>query len=182
MRLLPLMPSISSKPWAAGQGTSCRFCGFTASASTGFVAQDSVTACALCQASWRLSYDTAAQEMALIWLPCVSQSALNCLVRAIHLTFYRSGEAAHMASKPSHDTHELRAAYRAYAALAEQTAPLQSRIGLASPQELAAALMGLAPEDYERRVALLGGIRILHRGRRFEDGRDVYPEILESWS
>ena len=85
-----------------------------------------------------------------------------------------------MASKPSHDTHELRAAYRAYAALAEQTAPLRSRIGMASPQELAAALMSLAPEDYQRRASLLGGVRILHRGRRFEDGRDVYPDILNS--
>ena len=150
--------------------------------SLGFAVQDGVTACALCQASWRLSCDTAAQEMALIWLPGVSQAALNCLVRAIHLTFHRSGEAAHLASKPSHDTHELRAAYRAYVALAQQTEPLQSRIGIASPQELAAALMELAPEDYERRGSLLGGIRLLHRGRRFDDGRDVYPEILESWS
>lgn len=51
----------------------------------------------------------------------------------------------HIASKPSHDTHELRAAYRAYGGLAEQTAPLQSWTGIASTQELAAALMGLAP-------------------------------------
>ena len=69
MRLLPLVPSISSSAWVERQESSCRFCGFTAGSSVGFAAQDGVTACALCQASWRLSCDTAGQEMALIWLP-----------------------------------------------------------------------------------------------------------------
>ena len=34
---------------------------------------------------------------------------------------------------------------------------------------------------YARRGALLGGLRLLPRGRLFEDGRDVYPAIVDTW-
>jgi len=180
MRLLPLAPSILSSPWSERPGP-CQFCGFNGL--TGFAAQEDTqeVACTLCQSAWRLDADTAIQEIALIWLPSISQAALNCLVRAIHLTFHRHGEPSHMACKPSSDTPQLRAAYRAYKSLAMRMEHVENTLGLVSPKDLAAALMGLSTSDYERRASLLGGLRLLHRGRYFQGGLDIYPKILDSW-
>ena len=46
----------------------------------------------------------------------------------------------------------------------------------------AAALLGLSPADYAHRERLLGGLRLLHRGRCFRGGRDIYPMQLSSWA
>ena len=132
--LLPLVPSISPAPWIERPGP-CRFCGFNAQC--GFAAQEGTdaVACTLCQSAWRLAADTAIQETMLIWLPCLSQAALNCIVRRIHLAFHRAGEAAHMACKPASDTPQLRAAWRAYVALSKQSGQIEQRIGAASPKD-----------------------------------------------
>ena len=53
-----------------------------------------VTACTLCHRVQHLGRVTVGQEQVLIWLPDMSQAALNCIVRRIHLTLYAHGEPA----------------------------------------------------------------------------------------
>jgi len=69
----------------------------------------------------------------------------------------------------------------ARAELTARAAGAASRLGTDAPSELGSALCRLSPSVYARRSALLGGLRVLPRGRLFEADRDVYPEIVDTW-
>lgn len=164
----------------------CRFCGGFAGVwaepyhldgdHSNDAASNVVPACPLCHACQHLGRDTIDQEFALIWLPEVSQAALNLLIRGIHLTFHDHGEAPHMAGPPARDTPRLRSAYLAHRALSERAGVLRGRLGPVTPRVLGEALLGLAPPPP------LEGVRLLSRGRLFRDGVDVYPRCLDAWS
>lgn len=208
MRLLPLVPSAHLSAWTADADTegvreahrvcllrddhTCRFCGFRAPDCQGVIPLDGnsanraadnlVTCCLLCTAVQQLNRPTAAQEAVLIWLPQMSQPVLNSMVRGIHLSLRIEDQSPVLGSRPSKDTPIVRAAWRAYDALARRQTAAELHIGTVSPVELAAALLEMTPAAYARRGAMLGGIRVLHRGQHFQDGSDTYPRILRSWA
>ena len=208
MRLLPLVPSAHLSAWTPDadtekvreahyaalvrDGHTCRFCGFHADDRQGVVHLDGshanlaldnlATACLLCDAVQDLGRPTTVQEMLLVWLPEMSQAVLNNLVRGIHQVLHGEGQSPVQGSRPRQDTPTVRAAWRAYAALAERAPAAELHIGTSSPHELASALLDMPPSTYARRAPLLGGTRVLHRGYHFQDGADVYPGALKDWA
>lgn len=208
MRFLPLTPSVHPSAWAvepdvAGReeivqavfqrdGHTCRFCGHRCAEwqdvyhldgdHTNWSLDNLVTACPLCHGLQHLGGPTVTEEQLLIWLPDVSQAALNAIVRRIHLTLYCHGEATHAEETPRSRDPAVHSALRAYHALAAEAWTLARRIGTSNPRELGAALLGLPDAGYGSLPATLGGIRSLHRGRLYRGARDIYPEILLAWT
>lgn len=170
----------------------CRFCGHRAARwqavfhldgdHDDWSAGNLVTACALCHAAQHLGRPTIDDEAVLIWLPDVSQAALNHVVRRIHLILHSHGEVAYPGQTPRSHHPAVHAALRAYHALAAEAVVLADRIHTSDPRDLGAALLTLKPREQRRLPAALGGIRLLHKGRFFVGGRDVYPDILSAWS
>jgi intracellular multiplication protein IcmJ len=202
MRLLPLVLTAHASAWepdgasggrharALSSETPCRFCGLLAAGwqeafhvngdhedeSIGNV----VVSCPLCHLVQHLNRPQIEQEGMLVWLPELSQAAVNAIARHCQFVFHTHGESPAMDRRPRIGTPELRAAYRAYKALEERSAQAVERLGTCSPRELGVALMSLSKEYRERRRELLGGVRLLGRGRLFRGGRDVYPTLLEA--
>lgn len=111
--------------------------------------------------------------MLLIWAPEMAPPEVNAAARAIHRIFRAEGEGPALGTTPRRDTPKLRAAWRAYRALADR-APDAARVaGTGDPRLLGAVLLGL-----RRPPPALEGLRLLPTGRHFHGGRDVYPELL----
>lgn len=207
MRRLPLALAAHPSSWrldrpgAEGEAAAgvfardrhtCRFCGLCAVGRQEVfhldgdhddeAADNLATACPLCHDCQHLGREGIEQDHALAWLPEVSQAALNHLVRAVHVALHAHGEAAHMAERPVRDNAVLRAAYATHRALAGRIDTARRRIGTASPREFGAALLGLPPVAAARRAELVGGLRLLSRGRLHRDGADVYPDLLDAWT
>lgn len=202
MRLLPLVPTAHASAWETdgasgarhgdapfGQ-TPCRFCGLAAAGwqelfhvngdhrdeSAGNV----VVACALCHLVQHLNRLRIEEEAVLIWLPELTQAELNAVVRQVHLVYQAHGEPPSMDRRPAVGTAALRAAYRSYQGLAERVAGAAERLGTTSPRDLGIALLCLPKAAQDRRRELLGGLRLLGRGRLFRDGHDIYPDLLSA--
>lgn len=202
MRLLPLVLSAHPSAWNADAGgpqrertvspdSSCQFCGFRApgwqepfhlNGDHDDTPGNLAVACVLCSLTLHLGRPTIDAEATLIWLPEMSQAALNAIARRIHRGLQAQGEPPHMDRRPQSDTPELRALYCAFTALRERGIAAQGRLGTTSPRALGAALLGLDAAAYERRASLLGGTRLLPRGRLYRDGEDVYPQLLEAFN
>jgi len=202
MLLLPLVLSAHPSAWNPGtavgerqgrdpmQDASCRFCGLLAAdwqepfhlnGDHADDAPDNIAAsCVLCHLSQHLDRPSIAQEAMLVWLPEMSQAALNVLACRIHLILHRHDEPPHMERRPQTDTPALRGAWSALTALQARTAAATTRLGTASPRDLGAALLHLSPTAYVRRAELLAGVRLLPRGRYFRGGEDIYPQLLDS--
>jgi hypothetical protein len=138
-------------------------------------------ACALCALPQHLERPRIDGEAALVWLPEMSQQAINAMMREIHIQIRALGEdlQADCIFKKNSPSH--RSLHYARAVLAERIQPAIDRIGTSSAHELGIALLELSPAAYARRAALLGGIRLMPLGRFFDGDRDVYPEIVDSW-
>ena len=140
-----------------------------------------VVSCPLCHLPQHLHRPTIDDEGVLIWLPEMAQGALMVLARRIHLACVAEGlpsaynEVARIAPAMS-------AAYRAYRTLYERSAAASLRLGTRSPRQLGAALRDLTPSDYQRRAALLAGIRLFPLGTLFQAGLDTYPKVLRDWA
>lgn len=207
MRLLPLGLTADAASWRseatspvgeqaslalARDGHACRFCGLASGPwaeifhRNGDHADDGlgnlVTACPACHACQHLGRDSADQEYLVVWLPHLTQAALNHLVRGVHRVFFDHGEAAHMAQPPSRDTTALRSAYAAYCELVACSSVAQSALGTSSPRILGETLLNLPPSAASRAAGLVDGLRLLSRGRLFRGGVDVYPACLECWA
>ena len=207
MRLLPLRLTANAASWRleatrpvgeqaflalARDDHACRFCGLASGPwaeifhRNGDHADDSLdnlaTACPACHACQHLGRDGADQEYLVVWLPHLTQAALNHLMRGIHHVFLDHGEAAHMAGPSSQDTPALRSAYAAYREMAACASIAQASLGTSSPRLVGEALLNLPPSAASRAAALVDGLRLLSRGRLFRDGVDVYPACLESWA
>jgi intracellular multiplication protein IcmJ len=202
MRLLPLVPTAHPSAWPAGGGsgarreadlllqTPCRFCGLIAAGwqepfhlngdHTDDSAANVVAGCALCHLVQHLDRPAIEDEAVLIWLPEMSQAALNAVVRRTQLVFHVHGEPPSMDRRPSIGTSALRTAFRTYQELSRRSEAALARLGSASPRDLGAALLSLPKAAQERRRELLGGLRLLGRGRLFRGGRDVYPQLLDA--
>ena len=207
MQFLPLVPSVHPSIRLAAteragrqtlcqavldrDGHTCRFCGLPAGdwqdvfhldGDHGhWAAGNLAAACPLCVGVQGIG-GPAARDFRVIWLPEITQNLLNAVVRGIHLAFHACGAAPTLARRPEWDDPGLFLAWRAYAALDRRGAAACSAIDTDEPTALAAALLALPPRDYARRGALLGGLRLLHRGTRTRHGEDTYPAQLTIWS
>lgn len=208
MQLLPLVLSVHPSIRLAGaeragrqascqaaldrDGHTCRFCGFPAgdwqdvfhldNDHGNWAADNLAAACPLCVGVQRIGGPAADRDFRVIWLPEITQNLLNAVVRGIHLAFHAHGAAPTLARRPEWDDPGLFLAWRAYAALDRRAAAACSAIDTSEPGTLAAALLAMPPRDYARRGALLGGLRLLHRGTRTRHGEDTYPAQLTAWA
>lgn len=207
MRLLPLGLTATAASWRleathptggqaslalARDGHACRFCGLASGPwaeifhCNGDHADDSLdnlaTACPACHACQHLGRDGSDQEYLVIWLPHLTQAALNHLIRGIHHVFLEHGEAPHMAPPALQHTFALQSAYAAYRELAACASIAQANLGTASPRLLGEVLLNLPPSAASRAAALVDGLRLLSRGRLLRNGVDVYPRCLEYWA
>lgn len=203
MRLLPLLLSAHSSAWTAVSNRSegqerntnarqCRFCGLVSVEwsepfhCNGDHADDSpgnvVPACPLCHLAQHPDRPRIGDETTLIWMPEMSQTVLNRLVRGIHLTLHANEETIDARRPPRGTSPTPIAAFRAYRALHERAAPAFDRLGTNSFALLGAALLNLTARQYARRGELLAGVRLLPLGRFFVDQRDIYPDILTAWA
>jgi intracellular multiplication protein IcmJ len=203
MRLLPLLLAAHPSAWsmaAAGigqeasfsildrDGSKCRFCGQRSSVfhEVVFVNGDRAnsdpgnlaTCCLICAAGWRLHRPEAEREALPIWLPEMSQRALNVLMRGLHITRLRhSAHPAPEAASPAEHPEARRASF-CFSQLAARGALLVERAGIASVLDLPALFLRLDPAGGRCPEPLAYGMRLLHRGRHFVDGADVYSRLL----
>jgi intracellular multiplication protein IcmJ len=164
----------------------CAFCGVHSGHWQRFVASlrrghDRVAVCPLCLLPQHLERPSIDGEAVLVWLPEMSQAALNMTMREIHIELRGLGEDLHDAERLRLDTRERQRLYRARAAISARSAAAAARLGTDKPSELAGALFRLSPGAYAKRARLLGGVRLLALGRFWDGGRDVYPEIVDVW-
>ena len=78
-------------------------------------------------------------------------------------------------------TSAVRDARAVLDALRERAQAADARLGTTSPRQLGLALLEMSPGDYAKRGELLGGTRLLPLGQVFQDGRNVYPDMLQAW-
>jgi intracellular multiplication protein IcmJ len=170
----------------ADADAACAFCGGTTGrwAGHGYLPPGSRTsgsACALCCLPLHLERPRIDEEAAVVWLPEISQPALNATMREIHVALQALGEDVHADAVFRTRAAALANLYYARGILADRRGAAEARVGTASPRELGRALLELSPAAYGRRGALLDGLRLLPLGRFFEDDKDVYPEIVGEW-
>ena len=179
-----------AQTWApakiARHDETCAFCGGTAGGWAGNGSMPpgqkaSATACALCSLPQHLERPHIDEEATLVWLPEISQPALNATMREIHVALQALGEDVHADAVFRKRTAALSNIYYARAVLADRRAAAEARVGIASPHELGLALLELSPAAYTRRGELLDGLRLMTLGRFFEDDKDIYPEIVGAW-
>jgi intracellular multiplication protein IcmJ len=208
MLLLPLVPSahasarLADAPGAGRQDLcetvlqrdrhTCRFCGLPAGGWQDVFHLDDdhehwtpanlAASCPLCHGVQHIGAPNANGDMHVIWLPEVEQPVLNVLVRGIHLILHAHDAATTLTTRHMPDEPELLAAWRAYVALDARKAAAARVIDSHHPRDLAHALAAMPPGDYGRRDKLLGGLRLLHRGQRLRQGKDLYPAQLAAWA
>ena len=93
---------------------------------------------------------------------------------------WRATARSHRAASPFalSPEHVPNGALEAIRALEARSFEAETRLGASSPRVLGAALMRMKPKVYEDRARLLGGLRLLSRGRFFVDGEDIYPQLI----
>lgn len=190
VKLLPLVLSVSmgsaSADSCAGSvadqsGSPCSYCSAPAGRVPSSLADVAVAGCALCGLARHLERPRINEEARLIWLPEMSQAALNVIVRRIHSGLRRLGERLETEARPSLAVGERPLLYHGQQALLDRAREAKVRLGTSDPAELADALLRLSGAAFARCDALLGGVRMLPMGRLFEGSEDVYPAIVDSW-
>jgi intracellular multiplication protein IcmJ len=183
MALAPLVLSVrESGPAHGARQGSCPFCGVRlAEGREPFPCGDGTTGtdCAPCHLVRHLERDTIAEEAVLIWLPEMTQAAVNALANVAHERLAREG-ALHLAASPfaAAGPSTANGALEAIRAMEMRRTEAEARLGTGSPRVLAEALMRARPQVYANRARLFGGLRLWPRGRFFVDGEDVYLRLL----
>jgi hypothetical protein len=183
MRLAPLLISVCENglPGGVAEG-SCPFCGVRlAEGREAFPCANGTeeTSCAPCHLVRHLERETIAEEAALIWLPELTQSAVNALANAVHKRLAAEG-ALYLAGAPFsvRRSETPNGALEAIRAMETRRADAEGRLGTASPRALAQALMRAKPHVYADRARRLGGLRLWSRGKFFVGGEDIYPRLI----
>ena len=161
---------------AQAQDAACSFCGQPVG-----IHATQPRCCALCNLVQRLDRPRIDDEVCLVWLPEMSQAALVCLVREMHVRLRANGESVSELSFPAAVTPERSALYFARAAVLARRDVAAEHAGTSQPSDLAHVLARMDTAAYERRHRLLAGLRALPTGRFFVGSDDVYPEIIDSW-
>jgi hypothetical protein len=165
---------------AKGAELCCQFCGETiGKVPDAFASKE--PCCVLCGLVQNLGCPRVDEEARLIWLPELSQPALNALARRIHIGLHSHGERLETGAQPSTAAGELPTLYQAGQALLARKGEAETRLGTSDPSHLADALLRLSPSGFKRRDTLLGGVRLLPMGKLFDAAGDVYPQIVDSW-
>ncbi|GAC1348653.1 MAG: hypothetical protein NVSMB18_37410 [Acetobacteraceae bacterium] len=159
----------------------CRFCGFHAEhwmepCDDG--RGHPIPACLHCHLCRHLDRPTIETEASLVWMPEVSHAALIAIVRRLHVICARHEASPAMDSIPRAREPALLQAWGLHAALLQRISAAERRLGSASISDLCAAFAGMTDITAPARASLLGGLRLLPRGRFFRGGRDVYPALL----
>ncbi len=183
VKLAPLVLSVS-RPRTPGKANStdrsCNFCGEMAGHVPDALLSEA-PCCVLCGLAQSLARPRIDEEARLIWLPELSQPALNALTRRVHINLHRHGERLETGAQPSTAAGDIPTLYQAGQALLARRGEAESRLGTSDPSALADALLRLSPAGFKRRETLLGGVRLLPTGKLFDADGDVYPRVVESW-
>ena len=183
MRLAPLVLSVrESGRTGGGAQSSCPFCGVRfAEGQEPFLCPDGSAdfSCAPCHLVRHLERDTIAEEAVLIWLPEMTQAALNALAHGAHRRLARDG-ALRWAASPFALTPEQvpNGALEAIRALEARSFEAETRLGASSPRVLGAALMRMKPKTLRGSRPVARRPAALSRGRFFVDGEDIYPQLI----
>ena len=183
MRLEPLVLSVcESEPPGGATRRSCPFCGVRlAEGRERFFHGEGFdeASCAPCSLVRHLERETIAEEAVLIWLPEMTQSALNALANRAHRLLAAEG-ALYLAASPFSVTSGDRPnpALEAIRAIERRSVEAEARFGTASPRVLGQALLRAEPKLSAERAKRLGGLRLWSRGRFFVAGEDVYPRLI----
>jgi intracellular multiplication protein IcmJ len=162
--------------------TKCCYCGCGIGKGPRALVDVETPACALCDLVQNLIRPRIDDEACIVWVPELSQPALNVTIRHVHLALRAHGERVETDAKPTKATGMIPSLYHTAQALLVRRREASSRLGTSCPSELADALLRLPPDAYGRRDKLLGGARLLPLGRVFTGTTDIYPEIVDSWS
>lgn len=164
---------------------SCVYCGFKAERfqeirplnidglARSSKADDWVTACHMCDQCLSLERVGMMGEGILIWLPELSQSELNHLVRSLYVARASEGEVGESAK-------------RGIEALRGRRDEAKRRLGTDDPMVLATVFADqLTETEYQERMDKLEGIRLLSLDRRLQrtaSGEvDRFPDMLTYW-
>ena len=166
---------------AAPERAPCRFCGFQAEhwmEPSDDGSGHCIPACIHCHLCRHLDRPTIETEASLIWMPEVSQAALIAIVRRLHVICTRHDASPAMDTIPRSRAPALLQAWGLHTAFLRRVSLAERRLGSASIADLCAAFAGMSDVTAPARASLLGGLRLLPRGRFFRDGNDVYPALL----
>jgi intracellular multiplication protein IcmJ len=137
--------------------------------------------CVLCYLARHLERPRIDEEAILVWLPEMDQRILTLICREMHIELRAAQEALHDDAAPRGDAPELARLHHARQALRQRAEPAAARLGTDRPSELGEALRSLPRTVRSRQAALLGGLRLLPRGRFFADDEDVYLSVVDAW-
>jgi hypothetical protein len=163
-----------------GARNECGFCGLPAGLNAMQIGDN--VACVLCGLAQSLHRSTIDEEARLIWLPEMTQAALNVLVRQIHLELREQSESIFCEDTPDAPEGSLPLLYMAQRILLDRSQAIVDRLGSCRPGDLADALSILAQRHGQKREFPLSGLRVFPAGRFFVGGVDVYAAIVDSWS
>lgn len=156
-------------------------CGYCAQGGALFRRVDGPPACALCFLVHHLERPRIDDEAVLIWLPEMDQRAISLICRGMHLRLDAAHEPLCDDARRRSNGSEVIRINRAREALRARAEAAASRVGTDRPSKLGDALRCLRRAARLRQSELLGGLRLLPRGRFFEGAEDVYPSIVKAW-
>lgn len=163
----------------ANSGNLCRFCGLPAGLHAMRIGN--AFSCALCGLIQSLHRTTIDEELRLIWLPEMSQPALNVLVRQIHIDLQELGESVYCDDTPKSSAGMRSVLYTAQRILRERGETIAERLGSSRASDLADALSVLADRHVGLQNLPWGGLRAFPTGRFYAGGVNVYDDIVSSW-
>ena len=160
----------------------CCYCGCDIGKGQNSFSGVEAPSCVLCALVQTLVRPRIDEEACIVWVPELSQPAMNVMIRRVHLTLRAHKERVETDAKPTKAIGIIPRLYHASQALLDRRREAATRLGTSSPSELADALLRLTAESYSNRDRLLGGARLLSLGKLFDGTTDIYPEIVDSWA
>ncbi|MCB8883046.1 hypothetical protein ACELLULO517_22550 [Acidisoma cellulosilytica] len=160
----------------------CCYCGCDIGKGRDMVGSIEGEDCVLCALVQNLVRPRIDEEACIVWVPELSQPAVNVMIRRVHLTLRAHKERVETDAKPTKAVGIIPALYHVAQALLDRRREAAARLGTSSPSELADALLRLPADAYSGRDRLLGGARLLPLGRLYDGSSDIYPEIVDSWA
>jgi intracellular multiplication protein IcmJ len=188
--MMPLLPLCLSPGKAGAMScdmpveplSTCRFCGCFAGSGRDNIGHVAAPACVLCGLAQNLVRPRIDQEACIVWIPELSQPAVNVIIRRVHLVLRGHGERVETDGRPTKTTGLIPTLYHVAQGLLERRREAAVRLGTSSPSDLADALLRLPSDAFQARNKLLGGARLLSLGRFYDGATDIYPEIVDSWA